>query len=209
MTQLSPAAVPLERRRAGLRIFVVGVGGQGSLLASKALGRAAMQAGLPVVLSEVHGMSQRGGSVESTVLVGKVRSPLIGRGDADILLAFEPSEALRYRHLAGPTSTVVMNTEPIIPFTVSIGAAAYPAPEKVVEALARMTARVHAVNAARIAASAGSALAVNSVLLGTLAGTGLLPFPAETLRAVLLESLPERLRPVNDKAFSAGIAAAG
>jgi indolepyruvate ferredoxin oxidoreductase beta subunit len=108
------------------RIVNVGVGGQGNLLASNLIGMACVDAGLPVMVSEIHGMAQRGGVVESAVIIGEVKSPLVSDGEADILVSFEPVETLRLLGRANKDTLVLTNTRPLPPFTVAIGSATYP-----------------------------------------------------------------------------------
>ncbi len=104
-----------------VRIFFTGVGGQGTLLATRMVGEAALAEGLPVTMSEIHGMAQRGGVVESSVVIGKVFSPTIPDGEADILMAFEPLEALRAIPKCHAGSLIIASTAPIVPFTVAVG----------------------------------------------------------------------------------------
>ena len=108
-----------------LRIYIVGVGGQGNVLASKMIGEAALSMGVPVLMSETHGMAQRGGVVESTVVLGGAQSPTISDNCADILLAFEPMEAVRALSKANADTIVITNTAPVVPF-IPGGSAAYP-----------------------------------------------------------------------------------
>ena len=108
------------------RIVNVGVGGQGNLLASNLLGKAALDAGLPVMVSEIHGMAQRGGVVESAVILGEALSPIVSNGEADIVVGFEPVETLRALTKANKDTLVLTSTRPLPPFTVAIGQAAYP-----------------------------------------------------------------------------------
>ena len=121
-----------------LRIYIVGVGGQGNVLASKMIGEAALSMGVPVLMSETHGMAQRGGVVESTVVLGGAQSPTISDNCADILLAFEPMEAVRALSKANADTIVITNTAPVVPF-IPGGSAAYP---PVDELLACLRAKV-------------------------------------------------------------------
>ena len=146
-------------------VMIVGVGGQGSLLASKLLGRLLVDEGYDVKVSEVHGMSQRGGSVVTYVRFGdKVYSPIVTEGEADIIIAFEKLEAARYAKYLKMDGRIVVNTQQIDPMPVIIGAAEYPA-----EVLDELTAKglsVEALDALTLARQAGSAKAVNIVLMG-------------------------------------------
>ncbi|MCC6159380.1 MAG: indolepyruvate oxidoreductase subunit beta [Deltaproteobacteria bacterium] len=188
----------------GVKIYIAGVGGQGSLTFSRLLGEAALDAGLGVVVSEVHGMSQRGGVVESSVLIGDYESPLIGSGDADIVVAFEPAEALRAVSKMSAKTLVLVNSRKTIPFTVTLGAAAYPDLESAFETLRTLCEGLYVIDAAGLAAKAGSAMAVNMVLMGALAALGRLPIGTEGMRATLGEKQPARFRETNDAAFELG-----
>ncbi|NLH51056.1 MAG: indolepyruvate ferredoxin oxidoreductase subunit beta [Myxococcales bacterium] len=190
------------------RVYICGVGGQGSLTASRLLGEAALAAGLPVTVSEVHGMSQRGGVVESTVLIGGAKSPLIGRGDADILLAFEPLEALRALPYCSRKTVAVINTRPIVPFTVTIGQGKYPPLEKILDQVRAAVGRVIALDATALAEQAGNAMAVNAVLMGAMTHARSLPVEKEAVRRVVIEAVPEKFRATNAKAFELGDLAA-
>lgn len=149
-------------------VMIVGVGGQGSLLASKLLGKLLMEQGYDVKVSEVHGMSQRGGSVVTYVRFGeKVYSPLICEGEADYLISFEKLEAARYAPCLKKGGRIVTNTQQIDPMPVIVGKAEYP--EAVLSELAEKGVRVDAIDALALAQKAGSSKAVNIVLLGHLA----------------------------------------
>lgn len=192
--------------RAGkLRLFIVGVGGQGSLTASRLLGEAALQAGHNVVVSEIHGMAQRGGVVETAVLIGQVHSPIIGEGQADCLLGFEPLETLRAMNKASPETIVITNTNSIVPVTVALEQGQYP---DVPEILARIEAflaggRLVALDAVELAREAGSAMASNMILLGALAASVPLPFPSDCL-ADTIAGLSPRYAELNLRAFELG-----
>ena len=109
-----------------LRIFFTGVGGQGTLLATRLVGQAALEEDLPVLMGEIHGMAQRGGVVESSVVLGSAASPIIADGEADIVIAFEPLEAARALPKCNPKTVVITSTAPVPPFTVTVGQSAYP-----------------------------------------------------------------------------------
>jgi len=187
-------------------IFVMGVGGQGTLLASKIIGNAAMNAGGNALISEIHGMAQRGGVVSSTVRIGDVMSPLVGSGKADVILAFEPAEALRALYKASGDTVVITNTHPTIPFTVSLGKMPYPEVMEELEKIRPKVKRLIEFDANEIAREAGAAITANTVMLGALAGSGVLPFPTEHLREAVKKSVPARAVDVNMKAFDMGIA---
>jgi indolepyruvate ferredoxin oxidoreductase beta subunit len=187
-------------------IFIAGVGGQGSLSASKFIGEAAAQAGVKVVVGEIHGMAMRGGMVTSTVRMGDVHGAIIGRGSADVLLGFEPVEAWRYLEMTNPGTLVITNTRTIVPPGVSMSGQGYPRSEEVVAALEQACEQVIAVDATGLALDAGTAMAINAVLLGVLGGTGRLPFSASVLREVIEAGVPPGARAVNCDAFDRGLA---
>ena len=114
-----------------LNLIIAGVGGQGNLLASNLLGQAALSKGIPVIVSEIHGMAQRGGVVESAVLIGDVNSPIVSAGEADVLVSFEPLEAMRILGKCHKETVVITNAQPLPPFTVSIGQGVYPPVDEV------------------------------------------------------------------------------
>lgn len=182
-------------------IMIVGVGGQGSLLASKLLGRLLMDEGYDVKVSEVHGMSQRGGSVVTYVRYGeKVYSPIITEGEADIIIAFEKLEAARYAKYLKKDGLIVVNTQQIDPMPVIIGAAEYP-----VDVLDELTAKglnIEALDALTLAEQAGSSKAVNIVLMGKAAKQFDIPY--ERWIKAIENTVAERFIEMNKKAFDFG-----
>jgi len=190
------------------RIVFVGVGGQGNLLSSQALGEAAMLAGMPVNVSEVHGMAQRGGVVESAVVMGGALSSIVSDGEADVLMSFEPSETLRALAKCSPASTVITNIVPLVPFTVAIGKGAYPDIKASLELIRKKVKWLIALNANALAEEAGSAMAVNIVMLGALAQSGILPLTRDHFVAALKKTIKKKLLDVNLKAFDLGFEAA-
>jgi len=193
-----------EQTFQALRIFFTGVGGQGTLLATRLVGEAALEEGLPVAMSEIHGMAQRGGVVESSVVVGNVCSPTIADGEADIVLAFEPLEAARALPKCHSKTLVISSTVPVVPFTVATGQAEYPAIEDLLGAVRSRFASVIEVDTAALARDAGSERAANLVMLGVLAGTGRLPVSMGSWQEALRRILPERVQEVNRRAFQTG-----
>lgn len=182
-----------------LDILIVGVGGQGTLLASRVLGKYALENGYDVKLSEVHGMAQRGGSVMTYVRLGdKIASPIIDEGGADFILAFEKLEALRYLHYLKPEGQVLYSTQEIMPMPVVTGAAQYP---QGIEGQLRGTG----VDALGLALEAGNAKAANSVMLGALCKK--LGADREKFEEALLASIPQKTAEMNKKAFALGYAA--
>ena len=179
-------------------IMIVGVGGQGTLLASKILGRAAMDSGLDVKVSEVHGMSQRGGSVVTYVRFGdEVYSPVIGRGDADVILSFELLEAARWLPNLKNGGVLVTSTQQINPMPVITGAAEYP--EGLLDDIKALGVDIRAFDAPAIAAEAGNARAANVALIGLAADA--LGFDTEILRNAVAACVPEKALEINMKAF--------
>lgn len=174
-----------------LRIFLTGVGGQGTLLASRLLGEAALAAGFDPLVSETHGMAQRGGIVVSTVILGDLKSPLISPGEADVVLGFEALEAFRALDRCHPQSLMIANTATIVPYPVAIGQGQYPPVDRLVQLMAAQVSALLAFDAGALARQAGSPLAVNMVLLGALAATDSLPFPA----ARVVETIRSRTNP--------------
>ncbi len=183
-------------------IMIVGVGGQGSLLASKLLGHVAMQAGYDVKVSEVHGMSQRGGSVVTYVKYSddKVWSPVINEGEADLIISFEMLEAARWVSFLKKEGTIVVNNQEIAPMPVITGAAVYP--EKIAEKLKKAGVNLMVVDALSLAEEAGSAKATNVVLMGAVANH--MEFPEEMWQNAIAECVPPKFLELNHKAFALG-----
>ena len=189
--------------RPTINLLLSGVGGQGVVLASYVLSQVAMAEGYDVKQSEVHGMSQRGGSVTSHFRFGdKVWSPLVTPGSADILLSFEALEAMRYAHWLRPDGLLVYNTLRINPAPVAAGLADYPA--DIDARIAAAAPNVRCVNATALAEEAGTVKAVNVVMLG--AASAALPFAPETWEAVIRKVVPPKTIDVNLKAFALGAA---
>jgi len=138
------------------RLIIVAVGGQGNLLASKVLGEAALISDVPVRMSEIHGMAQRGGVVESAIVFGDATSSIISDGEADILLGFEPSETLRAINRCNKNTQVITNTATSPPFTVSIGKGVYPEVDTIKNLLSQKCASLVAIDAMKLAKEAGS-----------------------------------------------------
>lgn len=189
-------------------IQIVGVGGQGVLLASMVLGNAAMEAGYDVAMSEVHGMAQRGGSVLCTLRFGDdVISPLESVGGADLLMGFEPAETCRNIGLCNEASQVVMNLDPILPSMVAAGFETYPEIDDIVKSLSEVTGNLHTINATDLAIDAGKAVAANAVMIGAVAAVKGFPLSRDLLRKVLAENVPQKFVDLNLKAFDLGFEA--
>ncbi|MEJ2155891.1 MAG: indolepyruvate oxidoreductase subunit beta [Desulfobacteraceae bacterium] len=191
-----------------IRLIIVAVGGQGNLLASKVLGEAALSAGVPMRMSEIHGMAQRGGVVESAIVFGEARSMLISDGEADVLLGFEPSETLRALAKCNSDSVVITNTAPIPPFTVAIGKGVYPDMEQIRYLIANKTRRMVAFDGLALAKSAGNAMALNMVLIGALIQTGGVPLTADQVKQAIATRTKPAFVETNLKAFDLGYSAA-
>jgi len=183
-------------------IMIVGVGGQGSLLASKLMGKALLIEGYDAKVSEVHGMSQRGGAVVTYVRYGdKVYSPIVDIGQAELIVSFELLEAARWINHLAPGGQVVTNTQKIDPIPVIMGTAEYP--ENLVEKMKETGAVVDAFDALALAEEAGSSKTVNIVMMGRL--SKYFPFPKETWQQALEESVPPKFLEMNKKAFDLGL----
>ncbi|NLV71470.1 MAG: indolepyruvate oxidoreductase subunit beta [Actinobacteria bacterium] len=186
-------------------VLLTGVGGQGVVLASYVLSQVAMSEGYDVKQSEVHGMAQRGGSVTSHFRFGdKVWSPLVSPGTADLLMAFEALEGLRYVNWLKPNGVLVYNALRINPSPVSAGLATYP--EDVDSLIRAAWPTVKCVNANELAAQAGTVKAANVAMLGAISAT--LPFAPEIWEAVIRKAVPPKTIDVNLEAFRLGAASA-
>ena len=182
-------------------IMIVGVGGQGSLLASKILGKAAMDSGLDVKVSEVHGMSQRGGSVVTYVKYGdKVYSPIIEKGEADAVISFELLEAARCLPYLKKGGKLITSTQKIEPMPVITGAAQYP--DDLAEKIKAAGADIIAVDALSLAEQAGTAKASNVVLMGVFAATT--DYSDDLWQKALEQCVPPKFLELNKKAFELG-----
>ena len=176
------------------RIFFVGVGGQGNILATKLVGEAALVAGIPVRISETHGMAQRGGVVESTAVIGAA-SPIISDYTSDVIIAFEPLEGLRALAKANSDTTVIMSVSCITPFTVAIGRSSYPDVRQAIDYIKGKVKKVVAFDAMAVAMAVNNPMGVNMVMVGALYGSGILPLSEQnfiqaiktTTKSVFLE----------------------
>ena len=181
-------------------IMIVGVGGQGTLLTSRILGGITVAAGYDVKLSEVHGMAQRGGSVVTFVRYGeKVAEPIVEEGQADVLIAFEMLEALRYAHFLKKDGVIIVNDWRIDPITVVTGAASYP--DSIIEDLAKQY-KVYSINAMEEAEKLGNVKAFNVIVLGLAAKH--MDFAEETWLSVIEKTVPPKTIEINKKAFLKG-----
>lgn len=186
-------------------VQIVGVGGQGVLLASMVLGNAAMNSGYDVAMSEVHGMAQRGGSVLSTVRFGDgVISPLEADGCADLIMGFEPSETVRNLPLGNRDTTVLMNLDPVLPSMVAAGFETYPEISDLIESVESVSPNLITLDASKIAIEAGKVVAANAVMIGAVAAVKGFPLSKEALLEALKAQVPPKFLELNIKAFEMG-----
>lgn len=190
------------------RLIIVAVGGQGNLLASKVLGEAALLAGVPVRMSEIHGMAQRGGVVESAVVFGDAQSTIISDGEADLLVGFEPSETLRAINKCNAETIVITNLSPLPPFTATLGNSVYPDLDQLQELIRKRSKKLIAFDSVVLAKEAGNVMSNNIVLLGALIQTGVLPLSEDNVKEAIKTSTKKAFVDVNLKAFDLGFAAA-
>ena len=183
-----------------MNTMVVGVGGQGTLLTSRIIGKTALNAGYDVKLSEVHGMAQRGGSVVTFVRFGKkVYEPVCEEGTVDVLISFERLEALRYAHFLKPDGTMIVNNTIIDPMTVVIGAKEYP--NEIIENLSK-SHKLYTVDAGAVAKELGNSKVLNTVVLGV--ASKHIGFTKEQWLETLKATVPPKTIEINEKAFKAG-----
>jgi indolepyruvate ferredoxin oxidoreductase beta subunit len=190
------------------RLVIVAVGGQGNLLASSVLGEAALLTGIPLHMSEIHGMAQRGGVVESSLVFGDAESTIISDGEADLLVGFEPAETLRAIGKCNANTVVITNLAPLMPYTVNIGQGVYPDLKELQDLIRGKTAKLIAFNAAALAKEAGNPLSVNMVLLGALTQAGVLPLSVDEVKEAMRTKTKKAFLDSNLKAFDLGFAAA-
>jgi len=190
------------------RLVFIGVGGQGNLLASRLLGEAALSVGIPAVVSEIHGMAQRGGIVESAVLLGEVTSPIVSDGEADVLVGFEPLETLRALRKCNKETLVITNTHPLPPFTVSVGQGTYPSLDQIIALIEKKVEKVIALDGNTLAEEAGNSLSLNMVMLGALIGSGSVPVTEDEMKKAIASSTKKAFLESNLKAFDLGFRSA-
>ncbi|UCE59675.1 MAG: indolepyruvate oxidoreductase subunit beta [Phycisphaerales bacterium] len=195
----------------GWRILIAGTGGQGALTAARVLCGVFVRRGHDVVSGQLHGMAQRGGSVQSSVLIDTGISPVIGAGQADCVLGFEPVETARALSLMSKNTTVYMNTCAVVPFVVgqqlalTRAGAGYPAVKDLIDCLKKVAQRVFSFDAMQRAFDAGSPKALNMVMLGCLLGSEALPCTADEFWTTTLKTMPSKLKQINTAAFFAGV----
>ena len=185
-------------------IVLCGVGGQGIVLAAKLLAAAAMEKGLPVMSAETIGMAQRGGSVFSFVKIGEdVSTPMMAEGTADLIIGFEPGEAVRVLPYLKPEGTVIVSDRPVIPVSASLQPDSYRA-EEMLSYLKQTVRSLHIVNTEEALGALGSDKVLNVLMLGAAAGAGALFVPEEEMQKIVEDRVPERFRELNAKAFRTG-----
>ena len=192
-----------------IRIHFAGVGGQGTLTATTLLSKTALDEGLEVVSGEIHGMAQRGGVVESTLLIGGWKSPVISHGEADIVLGFEALETYRAIPYLAREGYVLSSTDFIPPPGVSAGRETCPPLDEIKNVISNCAKKAWFIPCQELGLKAGSIQCANTVLLGALAATNLLPFGPAALKKAVGRHLPEKLIAMNTIAIDLGVAAIG
>jgi len=185
-------------------VYIAGVGGQGVVRTSIIIGLACVKKGVNVVMSEIHGMAQRGGSVPAEMKIGVAYSPIIEKGGADLLISFEPAESLRAMSKLSKDTVAVVNTQPIIPVTVALGTSVYLDPKMYIDELRSKLKKVVVLDAESMAREAGNILALNMVMLGASSATPGFPVEKEFLVAAMKENLPAKAIDANLRAFDMG-----
>ena len=185
-------------------VYITGVGGQGVVRTSIILGLACVNKGVGVVMSEIHGMAQRGGSVPAEMKIGNAYSPIIEQGGTDLLISFEPAESLRAMDKLSKDTIAVVNAQPIIPVTVALGTSVYLDPKMYLDELKSKLKRVVVLDAESMAREAGNILSLNMVMLGASSATPGFPVEKEFLVAAMKENLPAKAIDANLRAFDMG-----
>ncbi len=191
-----------------LNLIIAGVGGQGNVLASQLIGRALVRENYYVTIGDTYGASQRGGAVMSHLRISQESqfSPLIPEGQADLIVAMEPVEALRViAQYGNPSTSAVINSRPIYPTAVTVGEAQYPPLDKIKETIHELARTSWFVDATEIALSLGAPIFTNIIMVGAVAGTGVLPLARKTYEEIIHESFPGPQLEVNLKAFAKGV----
>jgi len=182
-------------------IYICGVGGQGIIKTSVIIGEAAMNQGLNVVMSEIHGMSQRGGSVSTELKIGDFNSSIIQNNAADMLLSFEPIETIRGLHKVNKDSKIVYNTHPIVPSSTNV---AYPSVDSITNSLKENFNHVLPIDATKLAMEAGNILSLNMVLLGAVTADDKFPLSKDTVIDAMKNNLHKKFHDLNLKAIESG-----
>ncbi len=198
--------------RSGWRIGILGTAGQGGVTATRLLCDVFVERGHDVVSSQLHGMAQRGGTVQSTIMIDCGPSPVLSPGSADVIIGLEPIETVRCMSLISSHTIVFLNTAIILPFVLAQeaarnkGEAEYPRIDELIGSLRAATDHVLPIDATLVAVEAGSARSLNMVMLGCVLGSGLLPCPAKDFWLAIANSAPSALAEVNQRAFELGAA---
>jgi indolepyruvate ferredoxin oxidoreductase beta subunit len=198
-------------KRSGWRTVIAGTGGQGVITAARLLTEFAVRQGHQALSSQLHGMAQRGGAVQSAVMIDCGISPAIGRAGADFVLGLEPVETARALPLMTARTVVFMNTIPVIPYVLAQnyvldeGTVDYPSLEELSASIREVTPRLVTLDASALAKGAGSIRALNVVMLGCLFGSGLLPYSGEHFMKSVMTNAPPRLAETNSRAFLSGV----
>lgn len=185
-------------------VYICGIGGQGIIKTSIVIGETAINEEKNVVMSEIHGMSQRGGVVSTELKIGEDKSPIIPKGGADLILSFEPVEALRALEKSSKDSIVVTNLSPVLPSTINQQDVDYPNVDSVIEELKTKVSKVYSLDANKIALESGHPLSMNMAMLGAAAATPNFPLNKEDVIETMKDNLPLKSIEINLKAFEAG-----
>lgn len=191
------------------RVLVVGVGGQGVLTVARWLGQAALLADVPVVIGQLHGMSQRGGSVEASVLLGPGSSSFIPTHGAHVVLGLEPMEVLRAVQRIGPDTNVIVNTGRVVPSTLSVAGKPYPNVDAMLDVVRRAGRELVTIDGSVLARELGEMRCLNTIMTGALAGSELLPMGRDPIWRAIEARCPKRLLDINRRAFEVGLEATG
>ncbi len=186
------------------KIYLIGIGGQGTIKTATIIGEAAMAQGLNVVMSEVHGMAQRGGTVITEIKIGKAESPLIEKNAADLILAFEPSELLRTLDKIGKDTFIITTSSAIIPFTVSLGISKYPDKTKIFDRIKQEIDNLYVIDTEKLAKEAGSLISANIVILGAALSVDEFPIEKKNILESIRKNLPAKTIDINIKALDLG-----
>ncbi len=185
-------------------IYICGIGGQGIIKTSIVIGETAIHKDMNVVMSEIHGMSQRGGVVSTELKIGEDQSPIIQEGGADLILSFEPVEALRALHKSNKDSIIVTNISPVLPSTINQQDVDYPDVENIIEELKGKVSTVYAIDANKIALDAGHPLSMNMAMLGAATAISTFPLEKDDVISIMKDNLPPKSIEINLKAFEEG-----
>lgn len=186
------------------KIYSIGIGGQGTVKTATIIGEAAMAQGLNAVMSEVHGMAQRGGTVVTELKIGPAKSPLIEANSADLVFAFEPSELLRILDRMNPDTSIIINHSAIVPFTVSLGLSGYPDIDQMIKELKKSQTKLYLIDAKKIAQEVGHIITTNIVLLGSALAVPGFPVKKENILKSIQKNLPDQFLEMNINALEKG-----